>query len=247
MFPQFILCLFLGILTPLATANVEKTIFLGPEPVNIPHQHPTLSDLNIDSLTPETWSLRTHLEAIFPTEDLTKGKSTWLILDNLSEGQRYEVRICWLATQPTDFHLQTYTLPTVFDTPELITSLHNYSISRQPAAADAPIITTHHPPTTTGERQSSVLFLRIDAAASYISSDRALMEHPEPVVADIILDPFVYNVLPRTLVPTVGYVVFIAALSWILSTRVVVPWVSGLMVGGGVGESVAVEEERKRK
>ncbi|KAK7733064.1 hypothetical protein SLS53_007581 [Cytospora paraplurivora] len=246
MVPLSLICLFLGMITSLVSANVEKTIFLGPGPVNVPHQHPTLSDLNIDSLTPEAWSLRTHLEAIFPTEELARGKSTWLILDNLTEGQRYEVRICWLATQPTDFHLETYTLPTVFDTPELITSLYNYSISRPPALATT--TTGAHP--SSGERQSSVLFLRIDAAASYFSHDRALMEHPEPVVADIILDPFVYNVLPRTLVPTVGYVVLIAALSWVLSTLLVMPWVRGLMVGGGSGESVSVveeEEERKRK
>ncbi|KUI73776.1 hypothetical protein VM1G_11932 [Cytospora mali] len=98
MVPQLLLCLFMGMGISPASANVEKTIFLGPEPVNIPQQHPTLSDLNIDLLTPETWSLRTHLEAIFPTAESEKGKSTWLILDNLTESQRYEVRICWLAT-----------------------------------------------------------------------------------------------------------------------------------------------------
>ena len=98
MAPLFLICLLLGVGISLVSANVEKTIFLGPEPVNIPQQHPTLSDLNIDLLTPETWSLRTHVEAIFPTAELEKGKSTWLILDNLTEGQRYEVRICWLAT-----------------------------------------------------------------------------------------------------------------------------------------------------
>ncbi|KUI62108.1 hypothetical protein VP1G_09236 [Cytospora mali] len=248
MVPQLLLCLFMGMGIPPVSANVEKTIFLGPEPVNIPQQHPTLSDLNIDLLTPETWSLRTHLEAIFPTAGSEKGKSTWLILDNLTESQRYEVRICWLATQPTEFHLETYTLPTVFETPELITSLYNYSITRQPP-----------PPSTDGgdkegnspafkERQSSILFLRIDAAADYFSTNRTLMEHPEPVVVDIILDPFVLNVLPRTLVPTVGYVVCIAALSWVLSTRLTMPWVRGLMVGGGGGDSSMVaEQERKRQ
>lgn len=278
MFPLPLICLSLGILTPLASANVEKTIFLGPEPISI---HPTLSDLNIDSLTPEAWSLRTHLEAIFPTGELARGRPAWLMLDNLAEGQRYEVRVCWLATvsfsflsfpflschasmnggcvcviydtiyiqhntslthntqQPTDFHLQTYTLPAVLDTPELMTSLHNYSVSRQPAL---PATTT----TTTG-RQSSALLLRIDAAASYFSPDRALMARPEPVAADVILDPFVCNVLPRTLVPTVGYVVLVAGLSWVLSTRLVAPWLRGLMVEGEPAVGVEQEQERKRK
>lgn len=91
-----LICLTLGI--SLASANVEKTIFLGPEPVNIPDQQPSLSSLNINTLTPEGWSLRTHLEAIFPTAEFERGRSSWFILDNLTEGQRYEVRICWLAT-----------------------------------------------------------------------------------------------------------------------------------------------------
>lgn len=91
-----LICLILGV--SLASANVEKTIFLGPEPVNIPDQQPSLSSLNIDTLTPEDWSFRTHLEAIFPTAEFERGKSSWFILNNLSEGQRYEVRICWLAT-----------------------------------------------------------------------------------------------------------------------------------------------------
>lgn len=91
-----LICLVLGI--SLASANVEKTIFLGPEPVNIPDQQPSLSSLNIDTLTPDDWSLRTHLKASFPTEQAQRGTSSWFILDNLTEGQRYEVRICWLAT-----------------------------------------------------------------------------------------------------------------------------------------------------
>ena len=79
-------------------ANVEKTIFLGPDAVNIPLQHPTLEDLNLDVLTPDNWSLRTHIEARFPSDGLEKGKSTWYLLDSLRKDQRYEVRICWPAT-----------------------------------------------------------------------------------------------------------------------------------------------------
>ncbi|KAJ0124645.1 hypothetical protein J7T55_005985 [Diaporthe amygdali] len=237
-----LICLILGI--SLASANVEKTIFLGPEPVNIPEQQPSLLSLNLDTLTPENWSLRTHIEAIFPTEDFARGKSTWLILDNLTESQRYEVRICWLATQPTAFHLETYTLPTVFDTPELITSLYNYSMSRQLADPPPP------PPASAkggGEHLSSVLFLRIDAAADYFTTDAALMQWPEPVLADVILDPFVLNVLPRTLLPTVGYVVLVAAASWALATRLIMPWVRGLMVEGGDGRAGAGREAGEEK
>lgn len=117
-----LICLTLGI--SLASANVEKTIFLGPEPVNIPDQQPSLSSLNIDTLTPEDWSLRTHLAATFPTEHFKRGSSSWFILDNLTEGQRYEARICWLATvsstsplTPPNLHYITSTDTDTEDTP----------------------------------------------------------------------------------------------------------------------------------
>lgn len=103
------------------------------------------------------------------------------------------------------------------------------------------------------EHLSSVLFLRIDAAADYFTTNRELMRRPEPVLADVILDPFVLNVLPRTLVPTVGYVVLVAALSWVLASRVLMPWVRGLMVedGGGDdsgdGQDGAGREQKKTK
>jgi hypothetical protein len=81
----------------LCLANVEKTIFLGPPTVNIPHQHPTLEDLRLDVLTPENWSLRTKIPADFPTEKSRTGKISWYLLDNLTPHQRYEVRVCWPA------------------------------------------------------------------------------------------------------------------------------------------------------
>lgn len=79
-------------------ANVEKTIFLGPEPIPIPAQHPTLSDLRLDILTPASSSVRRRLEAAFPTDAAKHGKEAWLLLANLVKGQRYEVRVCWAAT-----------------------------------------------------------------------------------------------------------------------------------------------------
>ncbi|KAG8163989.1 hypothetical protein KVR01_005907 [Diaporthe batatas] len=237
-----LICLALGISISPAAANVEKTIFLGPEPVNIPSQQPSLSALNIDTLTPDddNWSLRTHIDASFPTQDSSRGSSSWFILDGLAEGRRYEVRICWLATQPTAFRLETHTLPEVFDTPELITSLHNYSTSRrgEPTTTRRP----YQDGTTGdghGDRLSSVLFLRVDAAADYFTTDAALMRRPEPVLADLILDPFVLNVLPRTLAPAAGLAVLAAALSWALASRVIMPRVRGLMVaedGDGDGD-----------
>lgn len=79
-------------------ANTEKAIFLGPESLQVPTAHPTLEDLQLEVLSPQRLSLRTHIAAEFPTNDTKYGQSSWLLLQDLQEGQRYEVRVCWAAT-----------------------------------------------------------------------------------------------------------------------------------------------------
>ncbi len=81
---------------------------------------------------------------------------------------------------PTDFWLDTYTVAQVLDTPELISSLASYSDQLQEATVSS-VINSLKP---TGEAQS-ILFLRIQAAASYYSTNRTLMDHPPPVDVDI--------------------------------------------------------------
>lgn len=97
--PTFILSSLLSI--PISVlANTEKTIFLGPETVRVPSQHPTLSDLHLDVLTPQdnNWSLRTSLPRQFPNATNPHGPAAWFLLDELTQDRRYEVRVCWAAT-----------------------------------------------------------------------------------------------------------------------------------------------------
>ncbi|KAI0843551.1 hypothetical protein F5Y06DRAFT_6327 [Hypoxylon sp. FL0890] len=210
-------------------ANTEKAIFLGPPTVSIPSTHPTLDDLHVDTLTPANWAIRTHLEARFPSISAPHGKATWLILNELTEGQRYEVRVCWAATQPTEFKITTYELQTVFETPELISELSEYSWSRQTLGSghgsqSRSTIGAHGP---NSEREASVLFLRILAAADYYTMNKTLMRNAPPVHVDIILDPFVLGVLPRSLLPTVGYVIAVAMTSWFIA-RHISTWICNL-------------------
>ncbi len=81
-----------------AYANVEKLVFLGPQTVNVPAQHPTLDDLHIEVITPDDWILRTHLSAEFPQNETDKGKPSWVLFDGLTQGWQYEVRLCYAAT-----------------------------------------------------------------------------------------------------------------------------------------------------
>lgn len=93
--------LFLLIYIQLAVANVEKVIFLGPSSVQIPTRHPTLEDLQLHTLSPQNKTVRTKLRAEFPTNTSVWGEASWVLLEQLAEGQRYEVRVCWAATVTT--------------------------------------------------------------------------------------------------------------------------------------------------
>lgn len=84
---------------PTVLGNVEKTIFLAPEPININKQlRPNLDTLRLGVISPSGSSIRRQLSASFPRANTPKGTSAWFLLQELNQGQRYEVRICWAAT-----------------------------------------------------------------------------------------------------------------------------------------------------
>lgn len=114
-----------------------------------------------------------------------------------------------IPEQPTAFRLDTFELTHVFETPELVTSLAAYSYA-QPDAV--------YPSAPTGD--TSLLFLRIHTAADYYSANKTLMQNVPPVHVDIILDPFLLNVLPRSLGPTAAYIVLVAACAWLVARRI---------------------------
>ncbi|WYZ37398.1 hypothetical protein EsH8_II_000904 [Colletotrichum jinshuiense] len=214
----------------LVRANTEKVIFLGPETVNLPTAPPTINDLGLDALTPVDWSQRLDLQASFPAQNSPSGTTTWLLLTNLTQGQRYELRVCWAATQPTAFTLDVFELPAVWDTPDLISSLATYAFSRQSNknSGDA-----HHVPRQLKhEHDTSLLFLRVLAAADYFTDNATLMAQVQPVSVDIILDPYFLNALPRSLLPTVCYIFVVAIMAWFLSRRILV-WIHPVLAAEG--------------
>ncbi|KAH8691126.1 hypothetical protein BGW36DRAFT_387723 [Talaromyces proteolyticus] len=194
----------------LAAANVEKTIFVAPSPQPVPAESSVIDDLGLERLSPGDYILRTNLNASFPTHSQPYGTESWLYLEDLNPGQRYEVRICWLATQPTSFTLTTYSLADTISDPTLISALTKFSEIRLADPVAAPLIST------TSSQVESVLFLRIQSAADYFTTDSVLMENVPPVTAYIILDPFILNVFPRSLVPTAIYAVTVAILVYFI-------------------------------
>ncbi|KAH7411686.1 hypothetical protein DE146DRAFT_641112 [Phaeosphaeria sp. MPI-PUGE-AT-0046c] len=194
-------------------ANVEKTIFLGPDALVIPHAHPSLNNLRLNTLSHSQSILAAQLPVRFPSKTAPHGLDSWYLLHQLQPGRRYEVRICWPATQPTDFWLDTFTVQHTFDTPELVTSLAHYSEQLQDPGPQSKEYSHAVQPAVA----QSLLFLRVQAAASYYSANRTLMEYPEPVDVDIILDPFLLNILPQSLGPVAVYITAVAIGAWILS------------------------------
>lgn len=89
---------FLALYATLIQANVEKTIFLAPTAATVPSGEPDIGDLGLERLSPENHVVRTRLNASFPSETTPSGTDSWFFLENLIPGQRYEVRVCWLAT-----------------------------------------------------------------------------------------------------------------------------------------------------
>ncbi|PGH23140.1 hypothetical protein AJ80_02771 [Polytolypa hystricis UAMH7299] len=232
----------LTLLAGFTLANVEKTIFIAPPAsAAIPSPQLNFDDIQLETLSPADPSMRTHIPASFANEGYPRGTESWVYLDGLRPGQRYEVRICWLATQPTIFHLTTHTLASILDSPHLISSL----------ATSTPLLPHHDPlisPASSSSSQktllaenpnipTSALFLQISAAAEYFTPNATLMAHVPPVHADVILDPFLLNVFPRSLVPIAGYVACVAVVGWVVSWAV---W----EVLAGV---VSGEEKRKRR
>ncbi|EGU83899.1 hypothetical protein FOXB_05613, partial [Fusarium oxysporum f. sp. conglutinans Fo5176] len=130
---------------------------------------------------------------------------------------RYEFRVCWAAVQPTGFDLGVYELDTVWQTPELIQSLASYSFSRQDQEARLIEESTQ---TEGREREASILLLQIKASADYFTDDAALMKDPSPVHVDLILDPYLYGIVPRSLVPAAGYLVLVGAVAWFVSRSI---------------------------
>lgn len=43
------------------------------------------------------------------------------------------------------------------------------------------------------------------------------MDNVPPVAVDLILDPFLWNVFPRSLVPTAGWILVVAAVAFVIA------------------------------
>lgn len=128
--------------------------------------------------------------------------------------------------EPTKFTMDVYELDAVWTIPDLMLSLYNYSSARQ-AEAENQTPQAHRRSASSKdakERTASLLLLRVHAAADYFSHHPELMRNPPPVLVDLILDPYLFNVVPESLLLTAGYIVLVA-----VATLSLARWVANRM------------------
>lgn len=123
----------------------------------------------------------------------------------------------------------------VWNTPDLLRSISQYATSRP--NHDVGVVSQS---ATQPDAPSSNLLMRICAAASYYTHEEGLMEEVPPVNVDITLDPFLFHVLPTTLLPVVAYILFLIPISWYVGRRVTT-WLESL------AEKAAQERPSKSK
>ncbi|KAK5743687.1 hypothetical protein LTR17_002594 [Elasticomyces elasticus] len=194
-------------------ANTEKVIFTAPPAIDIESSGPSFEQLQLQVITPKSTSRRLSLPVAFPRETKSRGVDAWYLLRDLSPAQRYEVRVCWAAVQPTNFVLDVFNTTHIFDTPDLIQDLAAYSETQQNKQPIKQESTKHHD-------QESILFLRVQAAADFFTSNKTLMSSAPPVDVELILDTYLANVFPRSLLPTAVYIVILAGGGWVLSGEI---------------------------
>lgn len=100
LFASLWLALLVG--TVIVAANTEKAIFVAGEGTQKSGDaFASLASIasSLPRLTPDFNAWRTGLPAVFPwAANFPTNGTTWVLLDELTEGQRYELRVCWGAT-----------------------------------------------------------------------------------------------------------------------------------------------------
>lgn len=86
-----------------ALANTEKVVFVAPEDITLPNSQHALDSLLLHTLSPAHPTVRSRIPVVFADDKHPRGNSSWYLLEDLVQGRRYELRICWAATVSSRF------------------------------------------------------------------------------------------------------------------------------------------------
>lgn len=59
----------------------------------------------------------------------------------------------------------------------------------------------------------------MQSAADFFTTNATLMQNPPQVDVDIILDPYVANIFPQSLLPTAAYILVLAVIAFFVSDK----------------------------
>ena len=65
------------------------------------------------------------------------------------------------------------------------------------------------------------MLVEIQAAADYFTDHEELMKNPPPVLVDLVLDPYLFNAIPHSLLPIVAYLVLVGMVTWVAARWIV--------------------------
>ncbi|MCJ1387251.1 hypothetical protein MMC18_000091 [Xylographa bjoerkii] len=120
--------------------------------------------------------------------------------------------------QPTAFELSVHDPALVFRTPMLNSSVYEFLEAQHIKDRSGEKYQRNHSLADDSTKEIvSTLLLHVSAAADYYSRDTTLMRDGLLVDLDIILDPYLLNIFPQSLVPTAIYLIVLAVLSWAVS------------------------------
>ncbi|OTA06617.1 hypothetical protein A9Z42_0073770 [Trichoderma parareesei] len=123
-----------------------------------------------------------------------------------------------MSQEPTEFSLDIYPLNTILSNPHLLRSPSQHATSLSLSTPNQQQSQQYQHSQKSSPNETSILLLRVLAAADYFSHHQSLMKDPPPpVLVDLILDPYIYNVLPQSLVPKVCYLVVVGIASWFVA------------------------------
>ena len=104
---RLLFLIFLWILPWLVLANTEKIIFISHSHELPQTELTVLNGLQILKLDKYHTSVRHQLPVESATKKSLLRKQSWLLVEGLEEGRRYEIRVCWAAVVNTLAYLKT--------------------------------------------------------------------------------------------------------------------------------------------
>ncbi|KAF8468289.1 hypothetical protein BDZ91DRAFT_722380 [Kalaharituber pfeilii] len=205
---RFLLAVFVTNLFSCALANVEKLIFIPTSTDFTPLSdgpHVKL-DLRLSPASPRLW---TSLNTSFPEFANTRigGFETWVALEGLNPGQRYELRICWAAISSSDFTLRLHAPA------DAALSLSKPAVSLSRALMSTKGLTG---------------YVQILSRADYYTLDESRSQHPDSVHVELVLDSYIFNILPKSLLQIGVVVAGVALWAWWISLKIYL-WISSIM------------------